>query len=77
MNGSLGDKKKPTKLANKIGVSGEDPVSLDSNRVVLMGVRVTAAFSAAITEIIVKTGLSPGIRSALALPIQAPVKKVE
>ena len=63
MKGSLGERKKPTRLANKIGVSGENPVNLVNNNVVLIGVRVTAALSAAITAIIVNTGLSPGTNS--------------
>ncbi len=39
-----------------------------------MGVRVTAALTAAIVQIIARVGLSPGINTATALPTQAPVK---
>jgi hypothetical protein len=74
MRGAFGARKNPTKLANKIGVNGAKLVSFVNSNVVLTGVRVTAALSAAIVQIMARAGLSPGIKTAIALPIQAPVK---
>jgi hypothetical protein len=71
----LGARKNPTKLAKRMGVKGANAVSFVRSKVVLMGVRVTAAFSAAIVQIMARAGFSPGIKTAIALPIQAPVKK--
>lgn len=59
-----------------MGVKGVKLVSLLRSKVVLIGVRVTAAFKAAIVQIIARAGFSPGIKAATALPIQAPVKKM-
>ena len=74
MRGAFGARKNPTKLANRIGVNGAKLVSFVKSNVVLTGVRVTAALSAAIVQIMARAGLSPGIKTAIALPIQAPVK---
>jgi len=52
MKGYRGAKKKPTRLAERIGVKVLNPVNFASSRVVLMGVRVTVEFRAAITQII-------------------------
>ena len=76
IRGTLGARKNPTKLAKRMGVNGAKLANLDKSKVVLTGVRVTAAFSAAIVQIIAKAGFSPGINAATALPIQAPVKKM-
>lgn len=76
IRGTLGARKNPTKLAKRMGVKGAKLVSLERSKVVLIGVRVTEAFSAAIVQIIAKAGLIPGIKAAVALPRQAPVKKM-
>ena len=70
----MGARKNPIKLAKRIGVKGLKLVSFDSSKVVLIGVRVTAAFTAAIVQIVARAGLTPGIKTTTALPIQAPVK---
>lgn len=75
MNGSLGARKKPTKLAKSTGVNGLIPVSIANSKVVLIGVRVIAAFNAAIVQIIANAGSRAGIVNATALPKHAPVKK--
>src|SRR4028119_1717900 len=74
MRGALGARKNPTKLAKRMGVKGAILVSFANNKVVLTGVRVTAALRPAIVQIIARAGFSPGIKVAIALPIQAPVK---
>ncbi len=71
MRGAFGARKNPTKLANKIGVNGAKLVSFVKSNVVLTGVRVTAALSPAIVQIMARAGLSPGIKTAIALSIQA------
>ena len=72
----MGARKNPIKLAKRIGVKGLNPVSFVKSKVVLTGVRVTAAFSAAIVQIIARTGFSPGSKMATALPTHAPVKNM-
>jgi hypothetical protein len=42
-----------------MGVNGLKLVSFDSSKVVLIGVRVTAAFSTAIVKIMARAGLIP------------------
>ena len=69
-----GAKKKPTRLAKRIGVKVLTPVNFASSRVVLMGVRVTVEFRAAITQIIAKVSLDAGLMIAIAFPKQAPLK---
>ncbi len=49
-------------------------MSFDSSKVVLIGVRVTAALIAAITQIMDREGLIAGKKTAMALPRQAPIK---
>jgi len=68
--GHFRSKKKPIKLAKRMGVKGLTLVSFVS-KVVLTGVRVLP-FKAAIVQIIARAGFNPGIKAAIALPIQAP-----
>jgi hypothetical protein len=75
IKGCRGAKKKPTILAKRIGVNVLNPVNLASNKVVLIGVRVTVVFRAAITQIMAKVSLHPGIVRETTFPRQAPVKK--
>jgi len=75
MKGDRGAKKKPTRLANKIGVKVLNPVNFARSRVVLIGVRVTVEFRAAITQIIAKVSFDPtGFMIVIAFPKQAPIK---
>ena len=74
MKGYRGAKKKPTRLAKRIDVKVLNPVNLASSRVVLIGVRVTVEFRAAITQIIAKVSLDAGLMIAIAFPKQAPLK---
>jgi hypothetical protein len=74
MKGYRGAKKKPTRLAKRIGVKVLNPVNLASSRVVLIGVLVTVEFRAAITQIIAKVSLDAGLMIAIAFPKQAPIK---
>jgi len=70
MKGYRGAKKKPARLAKRIGVKVLNPVNLASSRVVLIGVRVTVEFRAAITQIIAKVSLDAGLMIAIAFPKQ-------
>lgn len=60
INGILGAKKYPVKLANKIGIKCPNPVNVASKIVVLIGVRVTQAFIAAIQLTMAKDRLTVG-----------------
>lgn len=62
IKGILGAKKYPVKLANKIGIKYENPVKVINKIVVLIGVRVTQAFIAAIQLTTVKDRLMDGIK---------------
>src|SRR5690606_6022919 len=54
INGILGAKKKPVNEANMIGINRLKPVMVDNRIMVLIGVRVTQAFNAAIQLTIIK-----------------------
>lgn len=48
MNGDLGARKNPARLANIMGTKKENPVRDERSKVVLIGVLVTHEFNAAI-----------------------------
>lgn len=60
MNGVLGARKYPVRLANRIGMKYVNPVSDDNSMVVLIGVRVTQALIAAMQLTVVKERLTAG-----------------
>src|SRR5690606_21701748 len=75
INGILGAKKYPVKLANRMGTKCPKPVRVANRMVVLIGVRVTQALMAAIQLTMAKVGLIEGINWCRMRPKVAHTKK--
>src|SRR5690606_23628454 len=74
IKGILGAKKYPVKLANRMGIKCPKPVKVANNMVVLMGVRVTQALTAAIQLTTARVSLVEGNRWCMISPRVAPTK---
>jgi hypothetical protein len=74
--GVLGARKKPVSPANRIGTIEAYPVKAVTSRILLIIVRVTQAFTAAIQQTIAKPRFWPGYNLKRIMPNVTPIKNI-